>query len=174
MAMINCGECGASVSTEAKSCPACGANRKVFKRAAGAKKPMSWLKKIGIFFGVMFGLGLIGQVVTGGSGPTPAAQGESEKERQADAQRGSVAMLSAKALKDSLRNPESLAFVYIHTNDDGSVVCMKYRAQNGFGGMNVGYVVYRDGLPSDTPSVFNKNCAHKKNMHDLTQVKDLI
>ena len=173
MAIINCGECGASVSTEAKSCPACGASRKVFRRSPDAKKRMSWPKKIGIAFGAMFGLGLIGQVVTGGPGPSQAAQGESEKARQADAQRGSIAMLSAKALKESLRNPDSLAFVYIHTNDDGSVVCMKYRAQNGFGGLNLGYVVYRDGQPSERPASWRANCAHKA-MHDLTQVKDLI
>jgi hypothetical protein len=173
MAMINCGECGANVSTEAKSCPGCGASRKVFRRSSDAGKRISWPKKIGIGFGALFGLSFIVALANGNSGSGQAAPAEGEQERQADAQRGSVAMLSAKALKDSLRNPDSLTFVYIHTNDDGSIICMKYRAQNGFGGMNIGYVVYKDGQPSDSPARFNKHCAHKT-MHDLTQVKDLI
>ena len=135
---------------------------------------MSWPKKIGIAFGALFGIAFVGQIVAGGSSSGQATPAESQKDRDADARRGAAAMLAAKALKQSLRNPDSLAFVYVHTDDAGNVVCMKYRAQNGFGGMNLGYVVYRDGFPSDTPSVFNKNCAHKKNMYDMTQVKDLI
>lgn len=174
MAMINCGECGTTVSTEAKVCPGCGASRKTFRRPAGSKTPMSWGKKIGIVFGTVFGIGLVGGAMGGMSPPDPAARAAAAKEDKANAQRGAAAMLAAKALRESLRNPDSLAWVYIRTDDDGNVVCLKYRAQNGFGGMNIGYVVYRDGFPSDTPSVFNKNCAHKKNMHDLTQVKNLI
>jgi hypothetical protein len=134
---------------------------------------MSWPKKIGLAFGGLFAMGLVSQVVAGGSTLGQAAPRESEQERQADAQRGSVAMLSAKALKGSLRNPESLAFVYVHTNDDASIVCIKYRAQNGFGGMNIGYVVYKDGQPSDSAAGWRAHCMHKT-LHDLTQVKDLI
>jgi hypothetical protein len=172
MAMINCGECGASVSTEAKSCPACGASRKVFRRPAGAKSPMSRRKKIGIFFGVTFGLGVIGEIAAGVSGTNPTAQTESAQEKQSR-HRDYQAYLAAKAIKASLRNPDSLSFEQILVNDDGSVICMTYRAQNGFGGMNIEHVVFKDGDPSQTRASWHKNCAHKM-LNDVTAVKDLI
>ena len=170
MAMINCGECGASVSTEAKSCPACGANRKVFRRPAGAKKPMSWPKKIGIAFAAMFGLGLVGQIITGGANPN--SQGESPQEKQ-KTHRDYLAYLSAKALKASLRNPDSLSFESILANDDGSVICMTYRAQNGFGGMNIGHVVFKNGEPSESHASWHGNCAGKL-LNDVTAVQSMI
>jgi hypothetical protein len=170
MAMINCGECGASVSTQARTCPACGANRKVFRRPAGAATRMSWPKKIGIAFAAMFGLGVIGQIVTGGASQN--AQAESPQDKQTK-HRDYAAYLSAKALKASLRNPDSLDFDSILANDDGSVICMTYRAQNGFGGMNLGHVVFKDGDPSESHSSWRTNCAHKL-LIDVTAVKSMI
>ena len=172
MAMINCGECGVSVSTEAKSCPACGANRKVFRRPVSAKKPMSWLKKVGIAFGLMFGVSLVGGFAASVSGTKPSAQTESAQDKQ-QKHMTYQAYLAAKAVKASLRNPDSLSFDQILANDDGSIICMTYRAQNGFGGMNIEHVVFKDGDPSQSHSKWHVNCAHKM-MNDLTAVKDLI
>ena len=170
MAMITCGECGASVSTEAKSCPSCGANRKVFRRPAGTKKPMSWPKKFGIAFAAMFGLGVVGQIITGGS--NPAAQAESPQDKQ-KSHRDYQAYLSAKALKASLRNPDSLSFDSILANDDGSIICMAYRAQNGFGGMNIGHVVFKNGDPSESHASWHAHCAGKM-LNDVTAVQSMI
>ena len=170
MAMINCGECGASVSTEAKICPGCGANKKVFRRPAGARKPMSWPKKFGIAFAAIFGLGVIGQVVTGGASQN--AQAESPQDKQTK-HRDYAAYLSAKALKASLRNPDSLSFESILANEDGSVICMKYRAQNGFGGMNIGHVVFKNGDPSESHASWHANCAGKI-LNDVTAVQSMI
>lgn len=170
MAMITCGECGASVSTEAKSCPACGANRKVFRRPTGAKKPMSWPKKIGIAFAATFGLGVVAQIITGGA--NPAAQAESPRDKQ-KSHRDYQAYLSAKALKASLRNPDSLSFESILANDDGSIICMTYRAQNGFGGMNIGHVVFKDGDPSESHASWHAHCAGKM-LNDVTAVQSMI
>jgi rRNA maturation endonuclease Nob1 len=172
MAIINCGECGASVSTEAKSCPGCGANRKVFRRPAGAKKPMSWPKKFGIAFGAMLGLGLIGQIAAGVSGTNPAVQTENAQDKQTK-HRDYQAYLAAKTVKASLRNPDSLSFEQILANDDGSVICMTYRAQNGFGGMNIEHVVFKDGEPSQSQASWHARCAHKL-LNDVTAVKSMI
>ena len=171
VAMINCSECGATVSTEAKTCPGCGAARKAFRKSAGARRPMSWPKKIGIAFGGVFALGVVGQLVAGPGGGQ-GAQAESAQDKQTK-QRDYAAYLSAKALKASLRNPDSLAFQYIHANEDGGVICIKYRAQNGFGGTNLGYVVFKNGAPSQKRAMWQANCAHKV-LYDLTSVKDLI
>ena len=86
--------------------------------------------------------------------------------------RTSAAFASARALKASLRNPDSLTFRSIGTNDDGGVVCITYRAQNGFGGMNLEHVVFRDGDPSQSAAAWNRTCAHKK-LYDLLGVASL-
>jgi hypothetical protein len=171
MTMINCGECGTTVSTEAKTCPGCSAGRKAFRRSADARKRMSWPKRIGIAFGIVFGLGVVGQLV-GGNNARAGGQPESAQDVQIK-QRSYAAYLSAKALKASLRNPDSLEFQAIRTNDYGSVVCMKYRAQNGFGGMNVGHVLFKDGKPTESVANWKANCVHKM-LYDLKAVEHLI
>lgn len=168
MAMINCGECGVSVSTEAKVCPACGASRKAFRRPAGARR-VSWPKKIGIGFAALIGVSVVIQAATGGD---QTVQAESPQAKQSK-QRGYAAYLSAKALKASLRNPGSLDFDEILANEDGSVICMTYRAQNGFGGMNLERVVFRDGKPSQTRASWRANCANKM-LFDVTNVESMI
>lgn len=169
MAIISCGECGASASTEAKVCPGCGASRKVFRRPAGARKPMSWPKKIGVGFGALIGLSVVIQAATGGG---QTVQAETPQEKQSK-QRGYAAYLSAKALKAGLRNPDSLDFDEILANDDGSVICMTYRAQNGFGGMNLERAVFKDGKPSQTRASWRANCANKI-LFDVTNVERMI
>ena len=169
MGMINCGECGAFVSTEAKSCPGCGAGRKVFGRPAGTRKPMSFIKKLGIGFGALIGLSVVIQAATGGD---PTVRAETPEEKQSK-QRGYAAYLSAKALKASLRNPGSLDFEEILANDDGSVICMTYRAQNGFGGLNLERVVFKDGNPSQSRASWRANCANKM-LFDVTNVESMI
>lgn len=123
-----------------------------------AKKPMSWPKKIGIALGVVFGVGFIGQVVAGGSGPSQSGQADTAQEKQ-DKERHYQAYLSAKALKSSLRNPDSLSFISIRASADGGVICLKYRAQNGFGGMGIGHTIFEEGEPTDSAASWNKNCA---------------
>lgn len=140
--------------------------------ASNAKKPMSWPKKFGIAVGAIFGVGFIGQVVAGSSGSGHSGQADTAQEKQ-DKERDYQAYLSAKALKSSLRNPDSLAFISIRASADGAVICLKYRAQNGFGGMGIGHTIFKEGEPSDSAASWNKNCAHKL-MYDETAVKDLI
>ena len=172
MSMISCGECGASVSTEARSCPACGANRKVFRRPVGAKKSMSWLKKIGIAFGMMFGVSLVGGFAASMSGTKPGAENESAQDKQ-QKHMTYQAYLAAKAVKASLRNPDSLSFEQILANDNGSIICLTYRAQNGFGGMNIERVVFKDGDPSQSHASWHAHCAGKM-LNDVTAVQSMI
>lgn len=47
-----------------------------------------------------------------------------------------AAATAALSIKRSLRNPDSVKWEEILATLDGSTVCVKYRAQNGFGGMN--------------------------------------
>ena len=172
MAMINCGECGASVSTEAQACPGCGASRKVFRRPAGTKMPMSWPKKIGVALGVMFGVSVLGGVAASLSGANSAAPTESAQDKQQQ-HLTYQAYLAAKAVKASLRNPDSLSFEQILASDDGNIICLTYRAQNGFGGMNIEHVVFKDGDPSQSHASWHAHCAHKL-LNDVTAVQSMI
>jgi hypothetical protein len=130
---------------------------------------MSWPKKLAVGFGVLIGLSAIIQVATGG---TQSARSETPQEKQSK-QRGYAAYLSAKALKAGLRNPGSLDFDEILANDDGSVICMTYRAQNGFGGMNLERVVFKDGKASQARTSWRANCANKM-LFDVTNVESMI
>lgn len=56
---------------------------------------------------------------------------------------------------------DSLSIEQILANDDGSVSCMTYRAQNGFGGMNIGQVVFKYGDPSQSHASWRAHCAGK-------------
>jgi len=172
MAMINCGECGASVSTEAKACPGCGANRKVFRRSPDAGKRMSWPKKILIGFGIFFGVSFVVAIANGGSGTGQQAKAESSQDKL-EKDRDYEAYLAAKALKASLRNPDSLSFDQILASDDGSIICITYRAQNGFGGMNIEHVVFKDGDPSRSHARWDRNCAYKM-LNEVTAVQSMI
>ena len=140
--------------------------------ASGAKNPMSWPKKLGIAFGAVFGVAFIGQILAGSSGSGQSGRADTAQEKQVK-HRDYQAYLSAKALKSSLLNPDSLSCISIRASADGGVICLKYRAENGFGGMNIGHTLFKEGEPSDSPASWNKNCAHKL-MYDETAVKDLI
>jgi len=77
-----------------------------------------------------------------------------------------LAVAGAKSLKEAMRNPDSFKLVKVITLDDGTS-CYEYRAQNGFGGMDVGRAVVTpkgrisisdsDGFAS----TWNKSCANK-------------
>lgn len=60
-----------------------------------------------------------------------------------------------------MREPESLKWDRILSNQDGTVVCATYRGRNGFGGMNFEHVAYAKGSISTTAQAWNKHCAEK-------------
>lgn len=91
---------------------------------------------------------------------------KAEAERVAESimedQRRNAARAVKAAIKASARNPDSVAFESVLTNENGSLVCMVYRAQNGFGGMNLEHLAVKNGKPYESTSFWNKNCANKE------------
>ena len=77
-----------------------------------------------------------------------------------------LAVLGAKHLRDSMRNPDSFKLAEVLMMDNGAV-CYTYRAQNGFGGVNVGSAVlsrtgqFRTNETSGFRTLWNKECANK-------------
>lgn len=71
---------------------------------------------------------------------------------------------TAKVIKSRLRDPESVVWEEILANTDASVVCIQYRAKNGFGGMSREYYVSARGKVSTDSAAVNKHC---KNLYDM-------
>ncbi len=67
------------------------------------------------------------------------------------------------ALKGTMRNPDSFKVVSGIAFPDGTV-CLMYRAQNGFGGMNVDTFVFtmKGNFPPKGIRSWNRYCANKK------------
>lgn len=65
---------------------------------------------------------------------------------------------AAATIKSAMRDPDSLVWESIHTNDDATVMCFEYRARNGFGGMNREFAVIAQGRMSQKPAAWNKHC----------------
>ncbi len=82
-------------------------------------------------------------------------------------------VLVAKTVKAALRNPDSVQWAGMLANDDASVICIEYRAQNGFGGMNLEHVAFAKGKLQTSAQAWNKHCAAKK-MWDMERAKYAI
>lgn len=64
-------------------------------------------------------------------------------------------------IKKANRNPASVSWENVLANDDASLICIEYRGQNGFGGMNLERVAFINGAPSDKAREWNSRCAGK-------------
>jgi len=70
-------------------------------------------------------------------------------------------------LKRQMRDPESFVLTFAGRNDDGSKVCIEYRAKNGFGGYTNGMAVGAGDKIHTTQQAWNAHCANKT-LVDLT------
>lgn len=169
MALVKCKECGGQVSTEAKACPSCGA--KPPKRTS----TFTWI--IAAIFAVVI-FQSISKSGDGSNQPTSqtashSASSTSITQPPADPQkelRFQKTVIAAATLKKAMRDPDSLVWESIYTNDDASVICLEYRAKNGFGGMNREFAAIAKGKFSKEASVWNKQCANKT-MNDMMYVR---
>ncbi len=95
-------------------------------------------------------------------------QADAEHTRVRERARRDIVFITAKAMRDGLRNPSSAEWVSVFSNEDASAICVILRAQNGFGGMNVEYYAVIDGKIGQSSATWNKHCANKK-LYDMTQ-----
>lgn len=171
MALTKCTECGKEVSDSAGKCPHCGAK---VRKPAG---PLGW-----IFAGILL-LGMIQCTVSGEKSKERAVEAEAAKtpEQRAEEQKAKAesearfqkAVLAAKTVKRALRDPDSVVWEDIYTNDDASVICLVYRARNGFGGMSRENIVFVDGNPSKNGAIWNRRCAGK-GFTDMQHVRQAL
>jgi hypothetical protein len=87
---------------------------------------------------------------------------QAEKDLQAR-----TAMAAGAALKSTARDPDSLVIESGLASDDGKLLCVRYRARNGFGGMNREAVAFSNMKPVTGASFWNAHCANRT-LNDLT------
>lgn len=148
MALVKCHECGTEISTEAKTCPKCGA--KVKKEIGGGTVLLIAIATlVGAF-------AILGDGTP--SAPQAAQTPEQKAQQAAEDKRYAVAATAARLLRESMRDPESLKIDSLRVNQDANIVCAEYRARNGFGGMNREIVVVTQDGSSQSAANWNKHC----------------
>ena len=107
--------------------------------------------------------GTSSEPVANSSAATNTAQ-----ETPEDSLRTGQAFAVGQRLKQIVRNPDSLVIEQANASDDGKLLCVTYRAQNGFGGMNRETGTWYDGAPHPDAAYWNKHCTQP--MRDVTFV----
>jgi hypothetical protein len=159
--------CGNQVASNARFCPRCG-KRFTHKFV----KLLSW------FFGIIIGFGILMAVISQNSPTSPVSPAEQEKKAR-DERQFQLAVSGAKQLKNAMRNPDSFKVSNALFMDNG-VVCYEYRAQNGFGGMNVGRAVLTAKGMLKTNEIdggtklWNRECANKSGYDKTWEVNYAI
>ena len=156
-------ECGEQVSTTASACAHCGAK---------PEKKTSLVTWAVFAFIIIVVAKTASPLLTPETLPVPKTPEEIAAEAASEA-RFQKTVLVAASIKKSMREPESVKWESILTNDDASLVCLEYRARNGFGGMSKEAVSYAKGKFSQSLDVWNKNCAGIK-LRDMTHAKRAI
>lgn len=148
MALTKCKECGKEVSESAGKCPHCGAK---------VKKPVG---PVGVIVAAL----VLAFVATSMINSNKAKKDREEQTpeqraaKQADEQRFMMATVAAKKIKAALRDPDSVVWEDIYSNEGSTTICLAYRAKNGFGGMNRERIAYVKGVPSASAEIWNTNC----------------
>jgi hypothetical protein len=167
MSLITCPDCRAEVSRSAKACPQCGASAKaIIKGQPKTSKRIGKAGKIGIGVATAAFVALGAASIIPRSARAPSAA--DAKEDMQYKQRSEAAVADGVSLKQSLRDPDSLVFEKILASDDGNVVCVTYRARNGFGGMNRDHAVFNGGPGTTSAAPWRKHCAHVM-LNDVTE-----
>lgn len=164
MSIITCHECGEKVSTAAKACPSCGAK---------PKKPVGLA---GILLAILIGVILFqctktaNQIAerptTRAPSKTPEQLAAEQAEAAAEKKRYMTTASAVEFVMKHARNPSSVVIELAGASDDSSIVCIQYRAQNGFGGMSRETISLVNGKIGSDPKQWNKNCL-KGNLIDM-------
>lgn len=147
MALTKCHECKAEISSEAIACPKCGA------------KPPKETSRFTLAVGGLFAIAVAMGVANSVNHPETATPAVSAADAEADTRRVATATEAANAIKRVAREPESVKFEALGVSDDAQVVCMQYRARNGFGGMAREFAIFSGNRGSTaTAAAWAKKC----------------
>lgn len=160
MAVIKCKECGNDCSSEAKRCPHCGI--KVRKRVG----LITWLLGAVVIVVIVSANQALRDAEDAAAAreanKTPEQRAAEKLAKENESKRLAVAISGLKTVKKALRNPLSVQWDYVLINDDSKILCISYRAQNGFGGMSHETILFLNGNPRSDAKAWNANCANER------------
>ena len=170
MALITCQECKHEVSTEAKTCPNCGA------KVRPPKKPMSSTMKL--LLGLL-GIGFLASVMVEGNKKDEVKKAEEqrvasmtpeqrENEKAVKAKRDTqlqMAGAGALTIKKAMKDPEAFELKSLVVKPNGTA-CYEYRAKNSFGAIlpssavlsSKGKLLTQERDGNSFVAVWNKEC----------------
>lgn len=136
MALIKCGECGNDVSTEAKTCPKCGAKVKYKKPTSRTAKVLGGLLAISVIGGMIASQDAadtrkaVDAASQAAMTPEQKAQKDAAKaKRSAQIQQAAAGALT---LKRGMKDPAAFELTSLDLKPDGTA-CYEYRAKNSYG-----------------------------------------
>lgn len=147
MALINCHECGAKVSTQAKVCPGCGVKPKK------ATSMTTWVVGGVVLSAILFSLAT--------APPEPAAKVKTPEEiaqAEADEKMFQRVVAALRRLKATMKDPSSFELVTAEVTP-AEVLCVTYRARNGFNAITPGVHIFTAEMGTDDVAVFNMHCS---------------
>lgn len=100
------------------------------------------------------------------------ASGSCIADDEADA-RIRMTVVVARMIKEASRNPSTFEMIDASSNKTATTVCMTYRAQNGFGGMNVEKATMHNGKFAFDAKTWNRRCT-KEAMFDTTKARHFV
>lgn len=72
-----------------------------------------------------------------------------------------------------MREPESVVWEYMGANEKGEVVCLRYRARNGFGGMSDETMTVTTKESGPEAALWNRYCT-SGGLYDMLYVRNAI
>ena len=127
---------------------------------------------VGILVLVMIGVGyiLVVAIIGVSHSGKPATETTAETQSTDEAPDPNLlrAVVGAASLRSAMRNPSSFQLSSVLIMSD-KTVCYQYRAQNGFGGMNIEYAILTPNATnlSTDAGLWNRKCARKQG-EDIT------
>lgn len=157
MKPYKCGGCGKDPTTTATACQYCGAKR---------PSVPDWVILMCILTAALGACTYVATNVDMQKEPVAAAappkKVEATPEQVREAMHYAKTRMVLRAIKKSMRDPDSLQWIYVSRNQESTVVCTELRARNGFGGMNVEHYVFAKQKIASGSKTWNRHCAGKE------------
>lgn len=163
MALTKCFECQAQISTQAKTCPHCGAKAKKSVTLGGL-----------LLWTVLIVGGCVAltskrdaeeaQLREASLSPTERAARDAKREKENT--EFANAVIAAKAVREAMKNPKSFEISWAIYTEAGAF-CMEYRGTNSFNAVVPGTAVLQpdgklvSGSGAATAKPWNKHCANQ-------------
>ena len=167
MDVIVCRECKHQLSPEAEICPICGA------KVLPPREPLYLNKKIqrGIV-AIIVVVAAIAIVIAKVRDAEKAAEERAAEKKKAEllALRSSSVQAAAQTLKQNLKDPDSLKWKTVLSNDDGTVLCLEYRTRNHSGFYVPRSLTVAEGTTLPGADAWNEHCPN----HQLYDMKYLV